>query len=242
MTLTVDRLETGYGSHRVLHDVSLTLPEGRLVAVLGANGAGKTTLLRACAGLLPLWSGSRRVDGEDASRRRPNELRARGVCLVPEGRAVFPSLTVEENLRVMGLSAEATEQAVRTFPVLGRRFRQRAGTMSGGEQQMLALARTFSLDSKYVLLDEVSMGLAPVIVDEIFEFIGGLARRGVGLLLVEQYIARALAFADLVYVLQRGRVAFAGERGEVDVEELTRTYLGGGSDDRGETEATLDEG
>jgi branched-chain amino acid transport system ATP-binding protein len=152
-----------------------------------------------------------------------------GLCHIPEGRAVFPRMTVAENLRLMAAAhdGEAEDKAVQAFPVLGRKMRQLAGTMSGGEQQMLALARAYVTRAHYVLLDEVSMGLAPIVVDAIFEFLQRLSAEGVALLVVEQYVAKALALADLCYVLRDGRVAFAGEPCELDSEAIAHSYLGG---------------
>jgi branched-chain amino acid transport system ATP-binding protein len=155
-------------------------------------------------------------------------MAAMGLCHIPEGRAVFPRMTVADNLRLMaGPGAQDVEdRAVSAFPVLGRKLNQQAGTMSGGEQQMLALARAYLTDPAYVLLDEVSMGLAPIVVDAIFEFLRGLSARGVALLIVEQYVAKALELADLCFVLQGGQVAFAGEPCELDTEAIARAYLG----------------
>ncbi|HUR04101.1 MAG TPA: ATP-binding cassette domain-containing protein, partial [Nonomuraea sp.] len=156
---------------------------------------------------------------------------ARGLCHVPEGRGIFPSLTVRDNLVLLskpGTEKDAMERAVSAFPRLGERMSQLAGTMSGGEQQMLALARTYIQSPRFVLLDEVSMGLAPTIVDEIFEFLALLAAQGASLLLVEQYVTRALAVANFVFLMNRGSIAFAGETGEVDVEALAAEYVGSG--------------
>ncbi len=161
--------------------------------------------------------------------RHPNKLVGRGVCHIPEGRGVFPSLTVRENLVVQsppGEHEQAIEAATSAFPRLGERLKQVAGTMSGGEQQMLALARAYVQNPKVILLDEVSMGLAPRIVDEIFEFLQRLAEAGAALLLVEQYVTKALALSDYVYMLHRGQVAFVGEPGELDGEDLFARYLG----------------
>jgi len=160
----------------------------------------------------------------------PHALCAKGICHVPEGRGVFPNLTVRDNLILQsrpGQEREAIDRAVSAFPRLGERLAQLAGTMSGGEQQMLALARTYVQRPKLVLLDEVSMGLAPKIVDEIFEFLVVLANEGSSLLLVEQYVTRALAVADYVYLLNRGRISFAGEVSEVDPDAIAAEYVGG---------------
>jgi branched-chain amino acid transport system ATP-binding protein len=221
----------GYGGTEVLRDVDLVVPRGTVVALLGANGAGKTTLLRTASGSLRASVGSVTLDGADVTHATPHELVARGLCLVPEGRAVFPSLTVGENLRLLGGSAPgALERAVEAFPVLKGRLEQVAGTLSGGEQQMLALSRAYATEPAYVLLDEVSMGLAPKVVDQIFGFLAQLAARGTALLLVEQYVAKALALADFAYVLTRGRVTFCGEPAELDAEALASSYLGGDGD------------
>jgi branched-chain amino acid transport system ATP-binding protein len=227
MSLLVESVTAGYGTSDVLRDVNLLVPRGRVVALLGANGAGKTTLLRACSGLVTPSRGAVSLDGVPAATT-PHEMAAMGLCHIPEGRAVFPRMTVADNLRLMaGPGARDVEdRAVAAFPVLGRKLHQQAGTMSGGEQQMLALARAYLTQPSYVLLDEVSMGLAPIVVDAIFEFLRGLTAQGVALLIVEQYVAKALELADLCFVLQGGRVAFAGEPCELDTEAIANAYLG----------------
>jgi branched-chain amino acid transport system ATP-binding protein len=214
----------------VLRKVDLCVPSGSVVALLGPNGAGKTTLLRVASGLLHPTTGDLLVDGDAVSSLPPHQLQARGVCLVPERRGVFRNLTVRENLSVQATSGdedEALERAVRAFPRLGERLGQLAGTMSGGEQQMLALARTYVQRPTVVLLDEVSMGLAPKVVDEIFQFLALLSADGVSLLLVEQYVTRALAVADYVYLLNRGEVAFCGDPSELDEDRVFEQYVGG---------------
>ena len=219
----------GYAGTRVLRDVNLTVPPGSVVALLGANGAGKTTLLRVASGLLRPTSGRVTLDDQDLTARRPFELVNAGVCHVPEGRGVFPTLTVRDNLILQsphGKEKESIDRAVSAFPRLGERLSQLAGTMSGGEQQMLALARTYVQSPKVALLDEVSMGLAPKIVDEIFEFLGLLRDQGSSLLLVEQYVTRALALADYVYLLHRGEISFAGEPSELADEDVFAQYVG----------------
>lgn len=223
------KLSAGYGGHTVLRDITLRVPDGSVVALLGANGAGKTTLLRVASGLLNSTSGSIQFDGQDLTNSAPHRLVAAGVCHVPEGRGIFPSLTVRDNLRIQclhGNEKDLIAQSVEIFPALGRRIDALAGTMSGGEQQQLALARAYIQKPKLALLDEVSMGLAPVIVDEIFHFIELLAKEGSSLLLVEQYVARALAVADYVYVLNRGEVRFVGEPAELEGSDLFAEYVG----------------
>jgi branched-chain amino acid transport system ATP-binding protein len=161
--------------------------------------------------------------------RRPHVFAQAGICHVPEGRGIFRTLTVRENLRfqaAMGSQDDSLDRAVSTFPVLGKMLDRIAGTLSGGEQQMLALSRTVSSNASVVLLDEVSLGLAPKIVDEIFDFLQAFSAQGTALLLVEQYVQRALALADYVYLLDRGRIVFAGEPGELDTDEVFRSYSG----------------
>jgi branched-chain amino acid transport system ATP-binding protein len=227
--LVLEGVTAGYGGTTVLRDVDLTVPDSSVVALLGPNGAGKTTLLRVASGLLAPWKGRLLVDGEDVTGRPPHELAGRGVCHVPEGRGVFPPLTVAQNLELFsppGQERESRERAVEAFPVLGERLNQVAGTMSGGQQQMLALARSYVTNPSLVLLDEVSMGLAPIIVDEIFEFLERMAKQGTALLLVEQYATKALAIADYVYILGRGSVTFAGDAAELEGEDVFARYLG----------------
>lgn len=227
--LALRGIRAGYGDTTVLRDITLQVPDASVVALLGPNGAGKTTLLRVASGLLPASAGSMTIDGTDVTGLSPHRLVAAGVCHVPEGRGVFPNLTVRDNLQVQSLRGredEAIERAVHAFPRLGERLGQLAGTMSGGEQQMLALARTYVQKPSVVLLDEVSMGLAPKVVDEIFDFLGRLAGEGVSLLLVEQYVTRALAAADFVYLLNRGEITFVGEPSELSDEDVFASYVG----------------
>jgi branched-chain amino acid transport system ATP-binding protein len=222
-------ITAGYAGTTVLRGVDLVVPDASVVALLGANGAGKTTLLRVASGLLRPSAGRLEIDGADVTRMSPHELVAHGICHVPEGRGIFPSLTVKDNLVLQSAKGDekgALERAVAAFPRLGERLSQVAGTMSGGEQQMLALARTYVQHPKLVLLDEVSMGLAPKIVDEIFEFLTLLRSQGASLLLVEQYVTRALAVADYVYLLNRGEIAFAGEPAELDDGDVFASYVG----------------
>ena len=225
----LENVTAGYGDTTVLRDVSIEVPAGEVAALLGPNGAGKTTLLRVASGLLRPRHGRVLLSGADVTRRSPNQLVKRGLCHVPEGRGVFPSLTVRENFSLQspaGKQAESIERAVSAFPRLGERLDQVAGTMSGGEQQMLALARAYVQSPTIILLDEVSLGLAPKIVDEIFEFLAALRATGASLLLVEQYVNRALAIADRVYLLNRGEVAFSGDPSTVDEASLFEQYVG----------------
>jgi branched-chain amino acid transport system ATP-binding protein len=219
----------GYGSHTVLRDVDLVVPDHSVVALLGPNGAGKTTLLRVASGLLRPSAGHLLVDGQDATGWASHQLAGAGVCHVPEGRGIFRALSVRDNIRLQtnpAVDVDPIQAVSDAFPRLGERLDQRAGTMSGGEQQMLALARSYLAGSKTVLLDEVSMGLAPKIIDEIFEYLRRLAAQGAALLLVEQYVGRALELADFVYILNKGRVQFVGESDELGEEQILASYLG----------------
>jgi branched-chain amino acid transport system ATP-binding protein len=222
-------ITAGYGSHTVLRDVNLVVPDNAVVALLGPNGAGKTTLLRVASGLLKPSAGRVLVDGVDATGWPPHRLSQLGVCHVPEGRGIFRALSVKDNIRLQAnddFKQDPVAAVAEAFPRLGERLVQRAGTMSGGEQQMLALARAYVAGAKTVLLDEVSMGLAPRIIDEIFEYLHRLAAQGAALLLVEQYVARALELADFVYILNKGRVQFVGESDELGEEQILASYLG----------------
>jgi branched-chain amino acid transport system ATP-binding protein len=227
--LAFEAVTAGYGRATVLHDVTLEVPSGAVVAMLGPNGAGKTTALRVAAGLLSPKSGSVVLDGKDVTRTRSHSRVHDGLCLIPEGRGIFPTLTVAENLRLQvppGASASNIDRVIEEFPVLGGRRNQVAGSLSGGEQQMLALARAYQSSPKVVLVDEVSMGLAPKMVDRVFEKLRDLAEAGIALLLVEQYVHRALELADRVVLIDRGHVAFSGAPETLDEQEIVRRYMG----------------
>jgi branched-chain amino acid transport system ATP-binding protein len=221
-------IEAGYGEHTVLRDVSLTVQPGTVVAVLGPNGAGKTTVLRVASGLLRPSAGAVLLGGEDVTRARPHARARRGLCHIPEGRGIYPTLTVRENLVLssrQGEEAAALDRATSAFLVLGGKLRQPAGQLSGGQQQMLSLVRAYLTEPKLVLVDEASMGLAPVIVDQVFEFLGQIAASGAALVIVEQYVSRALALADRVYLLNKGGVVFSGQPKDVG-DDLFAHYLG----------------
>jgi branched-chain amino acid transport system ATP-binding protein len=227
--LNLDSVTAGYGDSVVLRDVSLTVADGEIVALLGPNGAGKTTLLRLAAGFLRPRSGRVGLGGRDVTGRPPHEIARRGLCLLPEGRGVFPSLTVAENLRIQARGrppAEAIEQASELFPVLGKRLRQAAGSLSGGEQQMLALCRAYLTSPRLMLVDEASLGLAPLVIDKIYESLGRLAARGASIVVVEQYVQRALEFATTVHVLSRGEVVHSGDASKLTPDEVYGKYLG----------------
>ncbi len=227
--MRLERIKAGYGSTNVLRDVDLVVPAGKTVALLGANAAGKSTLLKTAAGLLRpssghVWLGEQRVEHLSAHLRMQM-----GLCLIPEGHAIFRGLTVRENLAMYcgGQRVdEAVDRAAAAFPKLGQRLGQEAGTLSGGEQQMLALSRALVVDARVVLADELSMGLAPVIVDEIFEVVESFRAEGRSLVIVEQFIARALAVADYVYILHKGAVAFVGEPHQCHDSRVFEQYVG----------------
>jgi branched-chain amino acid transport system ATP-binding protein len=227
--LEVDGVSASYGQTAVLREVSLVVPAGSVVALLGANGAGKTTLLRAVSGLLPVRSGKIRMSGRDVTGERPQRRFARGLCHVPEGRGVFRGLTVRENLVLQGPARredESVGRAVAAFPILGERLGQQAGTLSGGQQQMLAMAAAYVRNPDLVLVDEASLGLAPIVVDEIFGFLRQRAADGAALLIVDQFARRALAMAGTAYILRRGRIVHGGPAAELLDSELFNSYLG----------------
>jgi branched-chain amino acid transport system ATP-binding protein len=227
--LELRNISAGYDGHPVLRDVDLVVPDRSGVALLGPNGAGKTTLLRVASGLLPPDAGQIMLDGRQVTGWSADRLARSGVCHVPEGRGVFSGLSVRDNLRLQalpGTDRRAIPAALQAFPRLGERLEQLAGTLSGGEQQMLAIAHAYVAGAPLVLLDEVSMGLAPIIVDEIFSYLQNLASRGTAMLLVEQYVNKALKLADYVYVLNKGRIQFVGEPDELGQDQILASYLG----------------
>jgi branched-chain amino acid transport system ATP-binding protein len=227
--LELQQVVGGYGDTTVLREVSLSVPDSSVVALLGPNGAGKTTTLRMASGLLRPRQGAVLLDGVDISKLSPYRRVEQGICHVPEGRGIFPSLTVKENVIIYaprGKEREAWDRAVDTFPVIGSRRRQIAGTLSGGEQQMLALSRAYVANPRVVLVDEASLGLAPLVVDDIFAFLEKIAREGASLLLVEQYVSRALALAETVYLLSQGEIVYAGPAADLDEERIFDLYTG----------------
>ncbi len=229
--LTLEGVSVAYDGMRAISDVTLRVPEHAVVALLGANGAGKTTTLRAISGLARPEAGSIRFAGERIDRLPAYRISRRGVLQVPEGRGIFPSLTVRANLEMTGLAlgagGDAIGAAVDHFPALGARLQQLAGSLSGGEQQMLALARALLARPRLLLLDEISMGLAPKIVSTLFAAVRGMAAQGTTVLLVEQYVDAALAMADYAYVLDKGRVVDVGEPADLQAGGLLTSYLGG---------------
>jgi len=231
--LGLDGVSVAYGKRRALDGVSLTVAAGEIVTLLGANGSGKSTTLRAISGLVRPSAGRVVFDGRDITRAAPDAIVAAGVGHVPEGREIFPEFTVRENLLVGGHTApraavpEGTERAFALFPVLGQRARQLAGTLSGGEQQMLAIARALMIRPRLLLLDEPSLGLSPRLAREIFDVIARLNAEGTTILLVEQNARRALALASRAYVLETGRVVVSGPAPELAADPRIRAaYLG----------------
>jgi branched-chain amino acid transport system ATP-binding protein len=219
----------GYGQTTVLRDVSIMVPASGVTALLGPNGAGKTTLLKTVSGFLRPSSGAIRLFGDDMTGVAPYRRFEAGLCHVPEGRGVFRSLTVRENLIMQsrkGEEAEAISQACEVFPALGRRIGNVAGTLSGGEQQMLAMATAYIRSPRLIMVDEASLGLAPLVVDQIFKFMEKVAHEGKALLIVDQFATRALALADTAYVLSRGSVTYSGSAKELGQAELLSQYMG----------------
>jgi branched-chain amino acid transport system ATP-binding protein len=219
-------VRAGYGDLDVLRGIDLDVEADQAVAVVGPNGAGKSTTLRVACGLLPTKGGT--VQYDDRPLQSVEDAVIAGLCHIPEGRGVFKGLTVRQNLRLFARSGDDlfADRAISAFPTLGQRLDQRAGTLSGGEQQMLALSRAFGSEVRCLLIDEASLGLAPLIVDEIYVAIAELRASGVSLVLVEQYIERALALADVIYVLQRGEVRLRARADEVTIEQITDEYIG----------------
>ncbi len=230
--LELEGLRSAYGRIEVLHGVSLAVGKGEIAALIGANGAGKTTLLRAISGVQPLTGGVIRYRGSDITRLSPHARVAEGIVQVPEGRQVFKGMSVEDNLRLgayrrRGDPAIDIERIYGLFPILREKRRLAAGGLSGGQQQMLALGRAMMGAPELLLLDEPSMGLAPVIVAQIFEVILALKAAGVTIFLVEQNAAAALAIADRAYVMETGRVTLGGTGRELAADEaVRRAYLG----------------
>jgi branched-chain amino acid transport system ATP-binding protein len=222
-------VRAAYGRIEVLHGVDLVVPRGSVVALLGPNGGGKTTTLTVASGQRAPTAGCLHIGGRHVNGVAPDALARIGVCTIPEGRGVFPNLTVRENLRMVtygGVSqAEVEEKAYTRFPRLGERRGQLAGTMSGGEQQMLAMARGLAVDPSLLFLDELSMGLAPLIVEELYEIVAHIAQTGVSILVVEQFARTVLGVADLAAIMLHGQVTSVGTPDEI-APELEAAYMG----------------
>jgi len=228
--LELYHVRAGYGRVEVLHGVSLVLPRGSVLALLGPNGAGKTTLLNCASGILRPRSGCVHVAGLHVNEVAPDAFARAGVCSIPEGRGVFPNLTVNENLRVFTHAGDVPyglvqERAFTRFPRLKDRGGQMAATLSGGERQMLSMSRAFVAEPAVMLLDEISMGLAPMIVTELYELVRQLAADGIAILVVEQFATVALKVADYAAVMRQGRIDIVGKPDEV-ANHLSGAYLG----------------
>jgi len=237
--LQISNLHAGYGKVEVLHDISLEVPQGKVVALIGSNGAGKTTTMRAVSGMIAPREGRILLRGQDIAGRESHHIAKLGLAHSPEGRRVFATMTVTDNLllgafprftgsRPKGDVNADLERAMEYFPRLKERRKQLAGTLSGGEQQMLAMARAMMMNPDVVLLDEPSMGLAPILVEEVFKIIARLRAEGVTMLLVEQFAAAALNVADYGYVLENGRIATHGPADRLKNDPAVKAaYLGG---------------
>jgi branched-chain amino acid transport system ATP-binding protein len=233
--LKIEDLDVRYGTSRALFDVSTEVAVGTVLAVLGTNGAGKSTLARAVSGLVRPFGGRITFDGHDITGKAAHHVRRLGLTYIPEGRGVFPGLTVIDNLR-MAVAREkrsdrspAIDRAIELFPVLGSRRSQLAGSLSGGEQQMLALARAVAVLPKLIIADELSLGLAPQVVESVFASLEATRRAGVTIILSEQFVHRALALADSCVILTRGRVGWSGRAADAGAEVIER-YLGEAED------------
>jgi branched-chain amino acid transport system ATP-binding protein len=232
--LEVENVSAGYGAVQILWDVSLNLERGKLTSLVGSNGVGKTTLLRTLVGLIKAWQGSVIFDGHDATRVSPHAKAAQGLVLVPEGRQLFTDMTVYENLEMGAFTRRAKahfqqnlERVYAMFPILKERNSQKAGTLSGGEQQMLAVARGLMSEPEILMFDELSLGLAPFLVLNLFEILRRLKSEGLTMLLVEQNVQMALAISDYAYVLANGRIELEGPSREVaQNEHVRKAYLG----------------
>jgi branched-chain amino acid transport system ATP-binding protein len=235
----LDGVDAGYGPFRALFDVSLRLETGRVLALLGSNGAGKTTIARVCSGLVVPTKGSVRFDGTDLTGHNPFKFARLGIVHAPEGRSVFASLTVQENLELTFRQSRgrthvsgALDEAYGLFPRLGERRKQLAGTLSGGEQRMLALARVLVEKPRLLIADELSLGLAPIIVDEVYRTLESIRDSGTTLLIVEQHVHHALEIADDAVVLVKGEIAFSGpvsDLGDLQARLLTGEHEGNGA-------------
>jgi branched-chain amino acid transport system ATP-binding protein len=227
--LTVNGIAAGYGGVSVLSGVELRVPRGSVVALLGPNGAGKTTLLRVISGLLSPRAGTICLNDRDVTKLPPYKRARLGLCHIPEGRGIFRALTVRENLELSVPPWESDGDisvALDAFPALGARIRSVAGSLSGGEQQMLALSRAYLARPDILLVDELSMGLAPVAIDSIFASVRQIVATGVSLIMVEQYIHRAIEIADAIYLMSQGQVKWSGDQSEITDQTISEVYFG----------------
>ena len=226
-------LESGYGEMQVLWGVNIRIDKGSITTILGANGVGKTTTLKTIFGIIKPWKGTVTFKGEDVTLKKPHEKVEMGIAYVPEGRHLFPLMTVEENLRLGAYTKRAEERFEENlsfvydlFPILKERRKQRAGTLSGGEQQMLTIARALMSSPELILMDEPSQGLAPKVVHDLFDVIKKLREEGLTILLVEQNVYASLEIADYVYLMSEGRIFAEGRRDELSEEEIRKAYVG----------------
>ncbi|WP_290895781.1 ABC transporter ATP-binding protein [Hoeflea sp.] len=232
--LEITNLHAAYGDAKVLYGIDLKVEPGEVVAIVGSNGAGKTTLLRSICGVVRPTEGSIRLNGEEVAGKRTHELVDKGLIMVPEGRRLFPRMSVRRNLEIGAYSnrarphlAERLDYVYRLFPILKERSEQLGGTLSGGQQQMCAIARGLVATPEVLMIDEVSLGLAPVMISRVYDAIKAIRDLGVTLLMVEQNVNQALSVADRAYVIQHGRVALSGTGKELQGnEEVRRIYLG----------------
>ena len=227
--LELTSVRAAYDSIEVLHGIDLLVPAGQVVALLGPNGGGKTTTIKVASGLMQPSAGKVMIAGRDVTGARPEELARRGVITIPEGKGIFPNLSVRDNLQMATFAgrplAEVEEMSYTRFPRLGERRKQLAGTMSGGEQQMLAMARGLASDPAILMLDELSMGLAPLVVQELYEIVSQIASTGVSILVVEQFARTVLGIADIAVLMVHGTIRSVGAPVEIE-EELSAAYLG----------------
>lgn len=234
MLLNMEHVCAGYGDLQVLYDVCLQVEEGEVVSLVGSNGAGKTTLLRIISGFVPVRSGTVTFCGQDLMKVKPHHKAGMGIAHIPQGRGILGTLSIRENL-IMGAYPKASRasahekvlESYRMFPILEERQNQLAGSLSGGEQQMLAIARALMISPKLLMLDEPSLGLAPIIVKDMFEIISRVSKQGVSILIVEQNLKQALSVADRGYVLETGKVVMSGPSKELLANErIQEAYLG----------------
>ena len=232
--LKISDLRTGYNGGEIVHGISLEVPDNQIVAIVGGNGAGKSTLIKAITGLIPLTSGTAEYNGEKLNGLSPDKIMQKGVCLVPEGRQLFPNMTVEDNLDIGSCTKESRkrrkenkEEMFQIFPRLLERRRQLTGTLSGGEQQMVAMARALMSNPKLLIMDEPSWGLAPILVTEMFQTIEMIRDRGTAILIVEQNVGKTLSISDWGYVIENGTVVMqdVGKK-LLQAESLKKAYLG----------------
>jgi branched-chain amino acid transport system ATP-binding protein len=231
--LKIDNLDVHYGDLQVVWDVSLTVEAGQIVSIIGANGAGKSTTLRSVAGLMPPSKGRIEFRGRDITVQKPFQAVAAGIAMVPEGRRIFPRLTVKENLLIGAYTPRARKRAemacqkiYNLFPILSERANQLGANLSGGEQQMLAVGRALMSEPKLILFDEISLGLAPLIIKDIYEKIKEISREGITVVLVEQDIKRSLKVSNRTYIFQEGHIALSGDPAVLTEKEVKKAYFG----------------